>query len=171
MIVDSQSVKTAHGGEMIGIDGFKKVKGRKRHIIADTLGLVWGLLLTAANAADGTQLVPLVKSVEGVSQRLKAVLGDGGYGIANYPRRFVEAFGDRYKLNISKKPPGAESFVPQPIRWIVERCFAWMVHSRRLSKDYERTVQSSAAFVRIACIRRALRHATAPSQTESTLAG
>jgi putative transposase len=163
MIVDSQSTKTALGGEQIGYDGFKKVKGRKRHILADVLGLLWAVKITAANLTDGQQLVPLVNSLEPGHDRLEKILADGAYGIRNHPEQFEEAFGKRLELEISSRPPDQRSFVPAKIRWIVERCFAWLGNSRRLSKDYERTVASSKAFVQIASLRRAFTLIQSPS--------
>lgn len=168
LIVDSQSVKTAHGGDEVGFDGHKKVKGRKRHLFVDVLGLVFAIVITAANVADGTQLIPLTEQVEADLPRFETALGDGAYGLANYPQKFAERFKEReppIKLEISSKPSGQNGFQVIPKRWIVERTNAWNGNSRRLSKDYERTVESSKAFVQIAAIRRGLRVLSRSSDT------
>ncbi|MBH24562.1 MAG: hypothetical protein CMH57_08940 [Myxococcales bacterium] len=168
LIVDSQSVKTAHGGEEVGFDGNKKVKGRKRHLFVDVLGLVFAAIITAANVSDGSQLIPLTEQVEADLPRLQTVLGDGAYGIARYPQKFTARFSDRsqpIKLEISKRPIGVKGFQVIPKRWIVERTNGWNNNSRRLSKDYERTIESSLAFVQIAAIRRNLRKLSSPSNT------
>ena len=154
MIVDSQSAKAAHGGQSIGIDGFKKVKGRKRHILVDVLGLLWSGLLTAANEADGVILNQLVKPVSQLT-RLETVLGDGAYGIADYPGRFKIDY-PHLNLEISKRPPGPKEFIPMPKRWIVEKFFSWVSMNRRTAKDYEKRVDTSMAFLQLSGIKRAL---------------
>ena len=165
-IVDSQSVKTAHGGDEIGFDAFKRVKGRKRHLFVDIMGLLFAVVVTAANVPDGKILVPLTEKVEAIHPRLEAVLADGAYGIANYPSVFAQRFQDRetpLHLRISKKDPDQKGFKVIPKRWVVERTNAWNGNSRRLSKDYERTVASSEAFVIIAAIARTGRALSTPS--------
>lgn len=126
-IIDSQSVKTAHG-----YDGNKKVKGRKRHLLTDVMGLVFAVVITAANVADGSQLIALIEQVEPSHPRLETILADGVYGIANYPAKFKERFQDR------EKPKGVKGFNVIPKQWIVERTNAWNGNSRRLPKDYEK---------------------------------
>jgi putative transposase len=162
-IIDSQSVKTAHGGDDVGFDGFKKVKGRKRHLITDILGLVLAVTVTAANVPDGQLNVPLSAKAKAEYPRLQTILADGSYGICNYPQKFKEHFGDTLSLEISSKPPNQQGFHILPKRWIVERTNAWNGNSRRLSKDYERTVGHSEAFVKLSAIRRGLRVLSDPS--------
>lgn len=158
VIVDSQSTKTAHGGEAIGFDGFKKVKGRKRHILTDVLGLVLAVSLTAANVPDGKLLVPLVQQLQRSHDKPLTVLADGAYGIADYPERFQQAFPQEHiKLQLTKKDEGQKGFKVIPKRWIVERTHAWNGNARRLSKDYERTITSSMAFIHLAAISRDLK--------------
>lgn len=155
MIVVSQSTETALGDEQLGYDSFKKVKGRKRRVLTDVLGLLWAVNITAANLNDGQHLVPLVNSLGPSYDPLEKILADGAYGIRNHPEQFEEAFEKRLELEISSTPTSQRSFVPAKIRWVVERCFAWLGNSRRLSKDYERTIASSKAFVQNASLRRA----------------
>lgn len=159
--MDSQSVKTAHGGQDIGIDGNKKVKGRKRHILVDKLGLLWTCLLTAANKPDGRALLEMMGSVQDLP-RLEVILGDGAYGFANFPKAFKKKF-ENISLQISKRPKGNKEFVPMPVRWIVERCFAWFYMCRRLARDHEKTTESSLAFLQLSGIRRALSLLSTPS--------
>lgn len=167
-LVDSQSVKTAHGGEDVGFDGNKKVKGRKRHLFTDVLGLVFAIIITAANVSDGTQLIPLTEAVEADMPRLEKVLVDGAYGIAGVPAKFIARFGDRSKpiqIEVTKRDKSHKGFKVIPKRWIIERTNGWNGNSRRLSKDYERTAVSSVAFVQLAAIRRGLSVLSRPSPT------
>jgi len=143
--VDSQSIKAA---PMInkdrGIDGNKKVNGRKRQTLVDTLGLVWGILVHAANGSDTIFGAVLMIEVKGVLKRVKKVLVDQGY-----KGEFMDVT-ERHlgiKAEISSKPPSAQGFVPLKWRWVSERTFGWFNFFRRLCKDYERTVENSEAWI------------------------
>ena len=147
--IDSQSVKK---GSLIqlqtGIDGGKLVNGRKRHIVVDTLGLPLAIHVSAANINDGQAGIELLWQLEKASKRLELIRADKAYR-----GQFVTAAGYcKYQVEISQKPPSDKGFIPQTGRWQVERAFAWCNFYRRLSKDYEKTVESSAAFVQIAFI-------------------
>jgi transposase len=147
--VDSQSVKK---GSLIsietGIDGHKHVNGRKRHLAVDTLGLPLALHVSAANKPDGQEGIELLWQLEKATSRLALIRADHAY--QGY---FVEC-SDYYKwkVEITQKPESAQGFIPQTGRWQVERSFAWFNFFRRLSRDYEKTVESSVAFMQLAFI-------------------
>jgi putative transposase len=147
--IDSQSVKK---GSLIsldtGIDGNKKVNGRKRHLAVDSLGLPLALHVSAANKHDGQESIELLWQLEKASSRLELIRADHAY--QGY---FVEC-SDYYnwKVEITQKPESAQGFIPQTGRWQVERSFAWFNFFRRLSKDYEKTVESSVAFMQLVFI-------------------
>lgn len=142
---DSQSVKiTALCSHDTGVDGNKKIKGRKRHIITDTMGLVLAVKVTAANAHDGQVGIKLFDAASPWLKRVKKVFVDGGYKGA-----FQEHVGAKLKaeVEISSRPASAKGFVPIKIRWVSERTFGWLNFFRRLSRDYEKTVESSESWI------------------------
>ncbi|MEM6738407.1 MAG: IS5 family transposase [Bacteroidota bacterium] len=146
--VDSQSVKVAPFIDQDkGIDGGKRVNGRKRHIFTDTLGLVWGVLVGAANLNDGKEGIKLFGEIRTYFERLEKVLADG-----TYKGSFEEFVADVSEANveIASRPPTQRGFVPIKIRWTVERTFGWFNFFRRLAKDFEKTVESSATWILLA---------------------
>ena len=146
-IIDSQSVRTAEGGALRGYDAGKKVTGRKRHIAVDTFGLVWTVVVHAADWQDheGGHLV--AHALRGL-KRLKVLFGDSAYGRSGLPEWVPETFG--WVLQTVLRPVGVKGFVILPKRWIVERTFAWLGRYRRHSKDYEKTTESAETFTYIA---------------------
>ena len=145
---DSQSVKISSFISLeVGVDGGKKIKGRKRHIVTDTIGLVLGVVITAANAHDGKVGIKVFGKIKTLLQRVEKVFADGTYkgSFEQFIKEFLEA-----EVEISSRPPSEKGFVPVKIRWVAERTFGWFNFFRRLSKDYEKTVESSAAWVLLA---------------------
>jgi putative transposase len=155
--IDSQSVQTAQGGEQRGYDGGQKVQGRKRHIVVDSLGLLLTVVVTAANVDDARAAQDLFADMPGRDYpRLRVVWGDGKYH--NYELyAWLSAHRRPYRVGVVNRPAGAEGWVKLPKRWVVERTFAWLGRYRRLSKDYEKLTQTSAAMVQISAIHHMLR--------------
>jgi putative transposase len=153
---DSQSVKTTPQGGVKGFDNGKKVGGRKRHIWVDSLGLLLAVLVTAADVHDSRAACDLfhARAWEELP-RLRVVYTDTHY-TAGYLDEEVFDWSPFRRVVVSR-PEGSEGFVKLPQRWVVERTFAWLYRSRRLSKDYERELESSAAMVRVSMIHLMLR--------------
>jgi putative transposase len=155
--IDSQSVKTAQGGEARGFDGGKKVQGRKRHIVVDSLGLLLAVVVTAADVEDAEAAQDLFTELPGRNYpRLRVVWADGKYH--NYELYdWLSIHRRPYRVAVVSRPPDAEGWVQLPKRWVVERTFAWLGRYRRLSKDYEKRTDTSAAMVQVSVIHHMLR--------------
>lgn len=154
---DSQSVKTtAVGGEERGFDGGKLVKGRKRHILVDTLGNLLKALVTAANVADGKAAQRLLEQLpKALFKRLKRIWADGGYR-----GEFVDWVCQKFKkivVDITLRSDGHKGFEVVPWRWVVERTLAWLGAYRRLSKDFEFWTENSESMIYVASIHRLLK--------------
>jgi len=150
--VDSQSVDTTSGGEQRGRDNAKNVDGRKRHIVVDSMGLLLAVLVTAADVDDAKGAAEVFARLEGQPMsRVERMFADNKYhNHALYS--WVDEHA-RWELVIVRRPDGSEGWVKLPIRWTVERTFAWLGKCRRLSKDREKTVRSSEAFIKLAMIQ------------------
>jgi putative transposase len=157
MIIDSQSAKTVEGGEKRGYDGGKKVNGRKRNLIVDTLGLLILAKVTAANVQDvhaGKQTFQKLLEQPDQLVRLQTIFADGGYrgDLVEWVQENLHV-----ALSIVLKKDHQQGFQVLPKRWVIERTNAWISRSRRLARDYERRAASSEAFIYVAMIRIGLR--------------
>lgn len=155
-ILDSQSVKSdSHGGE-VGLDAGKRIKGRKRFLLVDTLGLVLGAAVTPASTPEreGAQL--LLPCVLGWVSWLRLLWMDGGYSGDAFAQE-VKPFRAKLKVEIVKRSDSATGFKVLPRRWVVERTFGWLIRSRRLVRGYETTPASAEAWILIAMLRLQLR--------------
>ncbi len=150
--VDSQSVKTITFGDSRGFDGGKKVKGRKRHILVDTLGLLMVVIVSAANVGDRDGLMQLLTRYfrDGV-KRLRKLWVDDGYSGAPL-RNWVRALKKTHKIDLDVSGRIGPGFKVVAKRWVVERTFGWLNLRRRLSKDYEVITRNSEAMIQVAFI-------------------
>ena len=143
-IIDSQSVKTDEQAEAKGYDAGKKVKGRKRHILVDTLGLLLKAKVLTADVQDRDGAKMLFSAIKEQMPRLQLIWADGGYRGKLIDWVAVQCL---WVLEIIKRNDSLKMFIPVPKRWIVERTFSWLNRIRRLSKDYERKAESAEAWL------------------------
>jgi putative transposase len=150
-LIDSQSVKTTRlGGESRGIDGGKKINGRKRHIVTDTMGLLLAVVVHAANVHDSKGATDVIAMLKGRFERLIKIVADGGYR-GELIEKTKTAFG--WILEIVLRSDHSSQFVVIPKRWVVERTFAWFESYRRLSKDFEYLTDTSETMIQFAMIK------------------
>src|SRR6266568_476769 len=151
-IMDAQSVKTVEESASIcGYDAHKRVKGRKRHLLVDTLGLPLSIYVTPADVHDTRGARCLLAGLAPLVPRLKKIWADAAYRgqeLADWCKAQAD-----WDLEVVERPAGVRGFSIQPRRWIVERTFGWLSRNRRLSKDYERKVQTSETLIEVAMIR------------------
>jgi transposase len=150
-VIDSQSVKTTESGGVCGYDAGKKIKGRKRHIVTDTLGLMVGLVVHSAGIQDRDGAPKVLTAIRCRWPWLRHLFADGGYAGKKLRRRLAK-IGD-WTLQIIKRSDAARGFEVLPRRWVVERTFAWLGRCRRLAKDWEKTIASAEAWITVAHIR------------------
>jgi len=155
-ILDSQSVKSDGHGGVVGYDAAKRINGRKRHLLVDTLGLVLGIHITASNATEreGAQCV-LGRTLAWFSW-LRLLWVDGGYCGPAFAQ-WVKSLRPKLEVQVVKRSDEVQGFKILPRRWVIERTFGWLMRHRRLVRDYEATTSSAEAWAYIAMIRIQLR--------------
>jgi len=161
--LDSQSVKTAEQGGVKGFDAGKKVKGRKRHLLVDTMGLIVAVVVHSAGVQDYDGAKPLLAGARGTSPRLQHIWADGVYERRSLPAWVSAECG--WTLEVVKRSAEAKGFVVQPRRWVGERTFAWPGRYRRLSRDYERLTRTSEMMVKTSMIHIMARRLDKAAQT------
>jgi transposase len=150
-IIDSQSVKTTESGGPSGYDAGKKIKGRKRHILTDTLGLLVGAIVHTADIQDRDGAPGVLASIRASFPWLRHVFADGGYA-GDKLQTALHGQG-QWTFEIVKRSDTAKGFKVLPRRWVVERTFAWFGRNRRLAKDFEETIESSTAWLLLASVQ------------------
>ncbi len=154
--MDSQSIKTTEeGAGSNGYDAHKNVKGRKRHLLVDTLSLPLSIYVTPANVQDRVGARLLLAGLKPLVPRLKKIWADGAYSGKELANWCEEQGG--WQLEIVECDKEAKGFEVVAKRWIAERTLGWLRRDRRLARDYERKVQTSETFVKVAMIRLILR--------------
>jgi transposase len=149
-VVDSQSVKTTEAGRPRGYAAENMVKGRKRHILTDTIGLPVRMIVHPANVQDRDGAPDLLASVRNLYPWLRYVFADGGYA-GDKLKGALEGLGN-WTIEIVKRSDAAKGFILLPRRWVVERTIAWLNRNRRLAKDVEATIESSVTWLYIASV-------------------
>ena len=150
-VIDSQSVKTTEAGGVCGYHAGKKTKGRKRHMLTDTIGLMLVLVIQSAGIQDRDGAPEVLRFARFRFPWLRHVFADGGYA-GQKLRDILKGCGD-WTIEIIRRSDTAEGFEILPRRWVVERTFAWLGRSRRLARDWEKSTESSAAWVYISSIK------------------
>lgn len=150
-VIDSQSVKTTEAGGPRGYAAEKMVKGRKRHILTDTIGLPVGMIVHPANVQDRDGAPDLLASIRSAFPWLRHVFADGAYA-GDKLKSALEGIGE-WTIEIIKRSDAAKGFILLPRRWVVERTFAWLNRNRRLAKDFEATIESAVTWLYIASVK------------------
>ena len=165
--IERQSVKTTEvGGKERGDDGGKKIKGRKRHLLVDTLGLVLAVVITSAHVDDGAAAIDLLTQMSAQDfPRLETICGDTKYHNHALEEWLVKNR-PGWRIEVKARPASSQGFTPVRKRWVVERTNAWNGRARRNSKDYERKPESAAAMIYLSNLHLLLRKLAPSTQRE-----
>jgi putative transposase len=164
--VDSQSTDSHGTQEDRAYDGGKKLDGRKRHLVVDSLGLVLAVVVTAGDVLDGIGGMACLKEIDPANYpNIDTIYADTAYSKVGFPE-FVAQWKSGCEVVVIARAKDAEGFVKLPIRWVVERTNAWLTKNRRLCRSYEHKTSSEVAFIHIAMIHRNLRRLS-PSHAQS----
>lgn len=150
-VIDSQSVKTTESGGPRGFDAGKKINGRKRHILTDTLGLLVAVVVHTADIQDRDGAPGVLTAIRASFPWLRHVFADGGYA-GEKLETALKGKGN-WTLEIIKRSDTAKGFELLPRRWVVERTFAWFGRNRRLAKDFEATIESATVWLLLASVQ------------------
>jgi putative transposase len=155
--VDSQSTDSHGTQEARGFHGGKKLDGRKRHLVVDSLGLLLAVVVTAGDVSDPEGGKACLEQMDPEQYpKVETIFGDKAYPKEGFPES-IEHWKPGCQLNVISRPENSEGFVKLPIRWVVERTNAWLTKNRRLCRSYEHTVASEVAYIRVAMISIMLR--------------
>ena len=150
-VIDSQSVRTTESGGPRGFDPAKRVSGRKRHIVTDTMGLLLAVLVHPASIQDNHGAVPLLTALGQKFSDLRHIFADRVYR----GPKLINALASlgKWRIEIVTRSQSVGTFKAEPKRWVIERTFAWSGRHRRLAKDFEASVASAEAWFTIASVR------------------
>ena len=150
-VIDSQSVKTTEAGGPRGYAAEKMIKGRKRHLVTDTIGLLIGAIVHAADVQDRDGAPLLLAAIRHAYPWLRHVFADAAY--AGEKLRQALARLGKWTIEIIKRSDTAKGFQLLPRRWVVERTIAWLNRNRRLAKDFEASIESATSWLYIASVK------------------